>query len=201
MSESMLIAHERIENPHAVRKSGYVPGVVYGEGFRNGLAVKFEEPIIKKMLSKHGINAKVNVKIGTKESFGVIKEIQKHPVSGELVHLDLHLISKSEILKLKLPILFSGRHKLEEKKFLLQVQLNEIEVAGKADLLPESVAVDVSNKTPGDSILVKDLPLDKEIKLNHDLDDIVAVITAFKETNVASETTEAADEPEKTEKK
>ena len=187
MEKIVLNALERLEKSHKVRRKGFVPGVIYGEGLPGGVPIMFERSKIDNVLHKHGVNSKIWVKAGEDENLGIIKEIQRDPLTGATIHLDIQRISGNENITLRLPIIFSERHKLEERKLLLQINLSEIEVSGRADLLPEHVVIDVAKMNQGDIIKIKDLPLEKQIRIHHDANETVAVITALKEHTVHEE--------------
>ncbi|ATW26157.1 50S ribosomal protein L25 [Candidatus Formimonas warabiya] len=180
MEKVILKAIERIEKPRKVREAGFIPGVLYGEGSK-ATSVKFEASALKRILAKHGSNAKVWVSMDENEKFGFIKEVQKHPVEGNVIHLDVQLVSRDQEIKLQLPISFIGIEELEHRMLLLQVYKSEIEVVGRTNLMPNVVVVDVSNKEMGDAITFRDFDLDNQIRINDSKDEIYAVIKANKE--------------------
>ena len=180
MEEVILKASERIEKTKKVREGGFIPGVLYGEGAK-ATSVKFEAPALKKIMAKHGSNAKVWIEINETKKFGFIKEVQKHPVDGNVIHIDVQLVSKDQEIKLQIPISFTGVEELEHRMHLLQIYKSEVEVVGKTNLIPNVIVVDVSNKNSGDTITFQDFGLDQEIKNNDGEVDVYAVIKSKKE--------------------
>ncbi|MDP4091740.1 MAG: 50S ribosomal protein L25 [Bacillota bacterium] len=179
--EVLLTAIERTEKPQVSRREGFIPGVVYGENANSGKSVKFESTALLKTLKGHVKNARVLIKVGGNDTHCIIKDIQKDPVTGKIIHIDLQSISASEIVKLKIPVVYKGRNKLEMKGFVLDTMMPEVEVIGSVDLIPESAEIDVSGKTQGDKIIVNDITIDNRIKLHHNMDEVVAVIVAPKD--------------------
>lgn len=193
MEEIILNAFERPTKTKKFREDGFIAGVIYGDTVKNADSVKFEEVPLKKVLAKHGVNAKVWIKYGEDKKYGFIKEVQRHPVSDKIIHIDVQLVSKKHEIKLQLPILFKGEEKLTTKLLQLQVHKAEIDVSGRMDLMPDAVSVDVSGKELGDTITINDFDLDKQIKVNDKTDEIYASIAKFKEQaedNTAEEVTE-----------
>lgn len=202
MEEVILKAMERVEKPKKVREGGFVPGVLYGEGTK-ATSVKFEASALKKILAKHGFNAKIWVLLNETKKFGFIKEVQKHPVEGKVIHIDVQLVSQDQEIKLQIPISFTGAEELERQMNVLQIYKSTVEVVGKASLMPNVIVVDVSNKNVGDAITFPDFGLDPEIKNNDGEGEIYGVIKVKQEqpadeadkTDEAAETNEDNNEP------
>lgn len=193
MEETILDAVERTIQPKRCREAGFTPGVLYGDSVTNAITVQFETAALKKVLATHGSNAKVWVKYGGNKKFGFIKEVQRHPVSAKVIHIDVFLVSQDHEVRMQIPITFEGRDSLDN--VLLQVHKSEIEVFGKAALMPEAVVVDVSTMTLGDTITSKNFKLDKQIKITDSEKEVYGIITPLRELAEEPETVVAA-EPE-----
>jgi len=194
MEKVILNAFERTITNKRFKEEGFIAGVMYGDGTTEATAVKFELVALKKILGKHGSNAKVVVKYGEEEKTGFVKEIQRHPVSAKITHIDVQLVSKDHEIKMQLHILFKGEEGLLPKRLLLQVQKADIDVFGKMALMPDAVSVDISEKELGDTITIKDFDLNEQIKVTDDENEVYATITAMKE-----ELEEETEEPVATE--
>lgn len=195
MEETILNALERTMQPKRCREAGFTPGVLYGDSVTNAITVQFETATLKKILAAHGSNAKVWVQYGGNKKFGFIKEVQRHPVTAKLIHTDVFLVSQDHEVRMQIPINFEGRDSLDN--VLLQVHKSEIEVLGKAALMPEAVVVDVSTMALGDTITSKNFNFDKQIKITDSENEIYGIITPLRELELAEvpETVVAA-EPE-----
>jgi len=181
MEQVILNALERVKGNKRFKEDGFIAGVMYGEGSTEATSVKFELVPLKKILGKHGSNAKVVVKYGEDEKIGFIKEIQRHPVTAKITHIDVQLVSKDQEIKLQLRIAFNGEEGLISKRLQLQVQKPEIDVLGKMAIMPDAVSIDISEKEFGDTITIKDFVLDEQIKITDDEDQVYASITQMKE--------------------
>jgi large subunit ribosomal protein L25 len=196
MEKIILNAFERTAQHKKLREEGFIAGVIYGDSVKGATAVKFEEASLKKILSKHGSNAKVWIKYGEEMKFGFIKEIQRHAVTAKITHIDVQLVSKNHEVKLQLPIVFKGEESLKSKLLQMQIHKSEIDVFGRMDLMPDVVNIDMSEKKLGDTITIKDFNLDKEIKVNDKEDEIFAAIIQLKEKAVTEDEEEVIDKPE-----
>ena len=191
MEETILNAAERTMEPKQCREAGFTPGVLYGDSVTNAISVQFETAALKKVIAAHGSNAKVFVNHGGSKKFGFIKEVQKHPVSAKITHIDVFLISQDHEVKMQIPITFEGRDSLDG--VLLQVHKSEIDVLGKPALIPESVVVDVSTMVLGDTITIENFNLDKEIKITDSENEVYGAIMPLRELEPEPETVVAVE--------
>jgi large subunit ribosomal protein L25 len=180
MEEIILKTMLRTDTPKKVRLAGFIPGVL-NESDLTSTSVQFVGTELNKIISKHGSNAKVWVTIGDDKKFGFIKEVQKSPLDRKIIHIAIQLVSKDQEIKMQLPISYHGREELEHKQLQVQIYKAEIDVSGKAVLMPDVIIVDVSKKELGDTITAADLNISAEIKIHDAENEIYAVIKAIKE--------------------
>jgi len=179
MEETILNAVERTMQPKQCREIGFTPGVLYGDSVTNAITVQFETAALKKVIATHGSNAKVWVKYGDNKKFGFIKEVQRNPVSAKVIHIDVFLVSQDHEVKMQIPIIFEGRDSLDN--VLFQVHKSEIEVFGKAALMPETVVVDVSTMALGDTVTAMNFNLDKQIKIMDSENEVYGIVIPLRE--------------------
>lgn len=180
MSETVLMAMERTDDLRKVRAAGFIPGVLNGPGTKS-TSVKFETRALNKVIASHGKNAKLWIELGAEKQFGFIKDIQRHPVEGNIIHTVVHLVSTNQAVKMQLPISLHGQAQLEHKLLHAQVYKSEIEVLGVADKMPDVIVVDVSERVLGDTITAIDFNLPTELKILDAENEIYAVIKAKQE--------------------
>lgn len=194
MDNAILQVMERTEKPQKVRKEGFTPGVIYGEGIEKGISIKFNMLKLKQLVKNNIKNAKLYVKSGENSKYCIIKDFQRNPITGNIIHVDFQAVSADEIIKLKVPVIYNGIASLELKKLALQINISELELEGCVKSLPESVHIDVSTKELSDKILLKDLDFESSIKIHADENEILAVVVAPKEYNDDTAETSDADE-------
>jgi len=192
MDNIMISAVERTEKPNKVRKQGFIPGVIFGKGIESK-NVKIEERELAKVQHGHLRNARLKVKMGEDVKHCIVKEIQRDPVKGNVIHFNLQSIHDNDIIKLSIPVVFTGKDKLSGKQLLLDENINEVEISGKVSMLPEAITIDVSKFNVDAKITLKDLPVQEGIKVLGNEDEIVAVVSYARETP-EEEATEAEAE-------
>lgn len=193
MDKIVINAAERNEKPNKVRSQGFIPGVIFGKGIESK-SVKIEEKELAKVQHGHLRNARLQVKLGEEVKHCIVKEIQKDPVKGNVIHFNLQSIHDNDIIKLRVPLIFTGKEKLQGKQLLLEENLTEVEISGKASILPEVISIDVSNLKHEDKIALKDIPVRDGIKVLGNEDELAAVVTYAREVPEEAEDTEAEAE-------
>ena len=195
MEEIILEAIERVKQSGKFKEIGFVPGVLYGDSVTGATSVKFDTIALKKVIARHGSNAKVWIKYDNNKEFGFIKEVQKDAISGNITHIDVQIVAKDHEIKLQLPIVFKGDDSLKNIQLQLQVYKSEINVSGKMALMPDAIYVDVSEKKLGDTITLKDFDLDKQINVIENEDEVYGAIINLKvlPTESDDETTEITE--------
>jgi len=172
------------------RREGFIPGVVYGREIKS-LPVKFVKREFLKVLREHGERPRVKLIIDNQEKMALVKDIEKEPITGEVLHVDLQLVAAGQKITCDIPIKFIGREKLKSKGLILQVNIDSINVTGEATVIPEHFVVDVGDKNNGDVVTIEDLNIHPEIQITDLPEDAIAVITSAEE-----ETSEEGEESE-----
>jgi len=95
MSESSIVVEKRTEKGKAhvrrLRRSGRLPGVIYGE-VENPQPILMDEHQFEMFLKKgHSL---ITLKVNGSEQRAVVREIQRHPVSGKILHVDFMVVRK-----------------------------------------------------------------------------------------------------------
>lgn len=198
MEEVILEAVARLKQSGKFKEIGFVPGVLYGDDITGATSVMFDSIALKKVISHHGSNAKVWIKLDNTKKFGFIKDVQKDAISGNLTHIDVQIVAKDHEIKMQIPVVFKGDDNLKNIQLELQVYKSEINVSGKMALMPDAIYVDVSEKKLGDAITVKDFELDKQINVIENEDEVYGVIINLKvlPTETDDEATETVETTE-----
>jgi large subunit ribosomal protein L25 len=148
-------------NPKGLRRSGQLPGIVYGAGGAD-VAVAVELRAFERSgLSRAGSHI---VRCASADSnldgdMAIIREVQVNPLSGHAVHVDFLRIDMSKPVDAFVPLSFVGKPAGAINGGILQPLRRELEVRALPDRLPNAIEVDVSPLDIGDSIHVADLKL------------------------------------------
>lgn len=203
MEDIILNAYER-QKIRKFKEKGFIPGVIYGDSMKETTPVKFQFQALQKLLNRYGDHAKIWVMINGEKKFGFIKDVQKHPVSHNLQHIDVQAVSKDHEVKIQVPIVFHGEEALNSKLLQLQVQKNIVDIMGKVGDIPDNIVIDVSEMDASDAVTEEHLSLNENIKLIHE-GEIYATIAhpklKMEESETAEEEAETTQEPKAVEER
>lgn len=189
---TVLNAIDRGKQSGKFREKGFVSGVLYGDNIAGAKSVKFETAAINKIIASHGSNAKVWINYNGNKKFGFIKEVQRDAISGRIIHLDVHIVSKDHEVKLQIPVTIKGEDVLTAKNLQIQMYKSELTVMGMINLMPQEIEVDVSNMKLGDSITSSNVNLDKRLRVSEQEDAVYGMI--INQPIVATDVTEASED-------
>jgi len=192
MSEAVISAQLRNEKANKARRQGFIPGVIYGKDVRSA-SIKVDQKEFRKVLQGRKV-FRVILKLGDEAKNCIIKEVQRDPINGQILHVDFQTIHSDDIIRLKVPIAFHGKEKLAAHQLLLQEFITEVEISGKAADLPEFISIDIGDSRLGDKITVADLKISDNIRILEDSNEILAVVSTAKFE--AREESEAGSEEE-----
>lgn len=165
-----------------LRRGGKVPAVLYSKG--DCLLLTLNLLSLSKIFhSASGENALLSLKIeGAKkksERTALIRDLQRDPITGQLLHVDLFEVSMDKEIRVKVPIEIIGDQPLGVKDGgMLQHSLREIEIECLPSQIPDRIHLDASSLNIGDTIHVGDLQIDKNIKVITEADQPVVTIAA-----------------------
>lgn len=161
-----------------LRKGGEVPVSLYGPKFSSANFMA-DAKELKKAFSDAGYSNFVNVTIdgGDKERC-LIKEMQVHPVTDEILHTSFYVIDKFTEISADVPVVITGRSPIEDTgEGFVVPSLDAISVRCLPDKLPSDIQIDVTALVNiGDSITVADVALPEGVVLDSNMDGTTAVV-------------------------
>lgn len=158
-----------------LRSKGLIPSVIYGVKDKPVHSV-VDEKELKNILKKGG-HPIITLKVGDKEKSAIIQEVQRHPVSSNILHVDFHSISMKEKIEVKVPLVVKGEPIGVKSGGILSFLLREIPVRCFPGAMPHHIEIDVSSLNIGDSIHIKDITVDKEVEILLSKEEAVITVT------------------------
>ena len=189
----------------AVRRNEMLPAVVYGHGMKP-LAIEVPERAFSKAIhTKAGENVLITLQVEgvkLKESTCRIKDIQNNPVTDKIDHIDFMVISLTEKITVKVPVILLHVEDAPGVKEggSLDLVHREIDVECLPTQIPEKVEIEVKAMKINDAVHVKDLTLPPGIKCLLPSEEVVLAIHPPREEEVKPAEEGAAAEPEVIEK-
>lgn len=160
----------------SLRKAGFLPAVLYGEGVpAQAISILYKD--FEKAYREAGESTILKVDIAGKSYNVLIHDIAHDPIKGLVLHADLYAVRMDKVLQTKVLLDFVGESPAVKNEGAILVKvLQEVEVEALPQDLPHDIKVDISLlKALEDKVLVKDLDLPKGVKILADGDDVIAI--------------------------
>lgn len=181
----------------ALRRSGQVPGVVYGHNIA-ATSIQIAERELSSVLRRVGRNSLIalNVGAGGPSRMVLTREVQRDPVTRALLHIDFYEVSMTEKILASVRIVVVGDAVSPDLKSGAGVLLQErstIDIECLPADLFDTITIDVSTAKIGDVIRVKDLQIPTGVTVREDPEDDVLRIQRFVEAKVEEVVVETAE--------
>jgi large subunit ribosomal protein L25 len=177
-----------------LRRSGQVPGVLYGGESKEGQPISVDPKDLLTILhSESGINTLIGLTVdGGKASQVLVKEFQLDPVDSELLHVDFYRFALDKAITVTVPVTLVGEPVgVRQQDGLLDFVQRDIQVECLPTEIPEHLEVDVSELMIGQGVRLRDLLSDVTWTPVTDPDRLLVHVIASK---VEEEPTEEAAE-------
>lgn len=142
-----------------LRAAGNVPGVLYGRGLDSTPLTVDRRDLYAALRTEAGTNALINLEVGSDKYLTVARELQRHPVRGEIIHLDFINISLTEKITAEVGIEYTGEPEGAKEGGILETIRNSVTLEALPTEIPSSIQVDISALEVGDTLTTSDLPV------------------------------------------
>jgi large subunit ribosomal protein L25 len=142
-----------------LRAAGNIPGVLYGHK-EEAVGLTFKEAEIRSVLHAHADTPIVSLAIeGNKGSVdAVIRDAQRHPATGKLLHIDLQRISLDEKIRVEVHVVLAGVPAgVKEQGGIMEPGTRSLQVMCLPREIPEQVDVNVEELRIHEYIRLKDV--------------------------------------------
>ena len=185
------------------RLQNKVPGVVYHSG-AEGISLSIDKISLNKALRTGQMIFEINVE--DKNQFVLVKEIQYHPVTDEIMHIDFQKVKEDEKISLDVAVRSIGDSQGVKLGGILVQMLNSVTIKCKPAEIPEFLEIDVTDMEINTNLFVKDITLPEDVEMLTAEDIAVVSVQEPKqekeeeevaEDTESSETDESSDADEK----
>ena len=145
----------------AARRAGLVPAVIYGDK-KDPVGITMESREVTKIVHQPGIFGRLlEIDVAGKKSTVLTRDIQFHPVTDTIMHMDFLRISQSATVAVAVPVEFINEDKCPGIRIggVLNVVRYEVELNCPATAIPEKITIDLDGVKIGDSIHISAIPL------------------------------------------
>ena len=169
-----------------LRTTGVVPGVLFGKA-TGSIPVQVDAKALELLYRRAGRTSVVNVSVdGGRPTSAIIKGIQRNPLTGRALHVDLFAVDLTHEMQAEIPLVFIGTSSaVEMEGAILFTALDHLKVRGLPGDLPHEIEVELSPLVDLEATIhVRDLTVDSKVTVINDPDDLVAKVTPPREEEV-----------------
>jgi large subunit ribosomal protein L25 len=175
-----------------LRATGMAPAVLYSND-PNEASTALSVPIktVALTLQNLGDNALYDIQLGSRTAVARVVDLQRDPVSGQLLHVDFTPVNMRERIEVTVPLTVVGEAPgVSEDDGVLQQVAYELQVESLPGNIPQEIEVDVSGLHMNENLALGDIALPEGITLTSDPEEIAATVTA--PTEITEEEMESA---------
>lgn len=183
----------------SLRREGMIPGILYGA--KTDPVMLSVNTYDLEMIVKNGnigqLLLKLTIQDGDMPSkSAMIKELQRHPVTRNFLHVDLYEVEMNKKIRVSIPVATTGKSKGVELGGMLQIIRREVDVLCYPNQIPETLTIDITDLDVGDSFHVEDISLPEGIEIPADVNFTVVTVLSQKAEAEPSEEGEGEEEAE-----
>ena len=165
-----------------IRRRGRIPAVLYGQG--NSLLIQLDPKSVQNILvAQAGSTGLISLTIDGHEQAqqrtAVIQDVQRDPLEGSILHVDLLEVSMDKPVRVKVPVSVTGGVPIGVKrdKGVVHQPMRELHVECLPNVIPDQIDVDASALEINQGIYVRELQVGEGIKILDDPDGMVVNVT------------------------
>ena len=171
-----------------------IPAVIYGHGRPTQTLMVDARALEKALTGIEPESTLIELTVDGKKARTLIREIQRHPIRPDIIHVDFYEIKADEKVTLKVPVHLAGTPDgVRNEGGVLDQVTKEVEIEVLPENIPDRVELDVSGLKIGDSLHVRDLSIPNAVILNGP-DLTIATVVPPRAEEVATPTAEATTE-------
>jgi len=179
------------------RRAGKLPAVLYGK-HQSPISLAIDRHTFEKIIGRHGANVLFHMQLPDGTYTAMVKEVQRHPVTDELLHADFEAVSLQDRIRVEVPVVVEGAEIVGKAGGIIQHQMREIEIECLATEVPDAITVDVSHLKVGDFVTVAGLVVPPGVHVLEDPDEVVVSVVVPKQAQVEEPSASEQPAPEAT---
>jgi len=145
-----------------VRRKDMIPCVMYGGDDNYSFSVK---PLaVRELVYTHEFKT-VELDIEGKVSKAILRDVQFHPITDNIIHMDFQELADNKMVKVSVPVSFSGTAQGVKDGGTMVSLLRKINIKTTPKYLVDTIVGDISELTLGDSLVVRDLVIPEGIEV------------------------------------
>ena len=174
-----------------LRRDGRLPAVVYGLGGESTAVTVATHDL--DLILTHGVNTLITLRLGTDDQLTLARQVQRHPVRGDLVHVDFIRVRTDVAITAEVALHLVGEAEGAKSGGVVDQQLFSLHIEAMPQNIPGGIELDISALEIGDHLRVSDLSLSAGVLTEVDPETLVVTVAAPRVVVSEEEEGEAAE--------
>jgi large subunit ribosomal protein L25 len=159
-----------------LRRAGRLPAVVYGLGTESAAVTVATHDL--DLILAHGVNTLITLRLDGDDLLALARQVQRHPVRGDLVHVDFVRVRRDVAISAEVAIHLEGEAEGTKSGGVVDQQLFSLHIEAKPQDIPAELTLDISALEIGDHLRVSDLTLPAGVTTEVDPEALVVTVAA-----------------------
>lgn len=159
-----------------LRREGRLPAVVYGLGGESTAVTVASHDL--DLILAHGVNTLITLRLGSDDQLTLARQVQRHPVRGDLVHVDFIRVRTDVAISAEVALHLVGEAEGAKSGGVVDQQLFTLSIEAKPQDIPTGIELDISALEIGDHLRVSDLTLPAGVTTGVDPETLVVTVAA-----------------------
>ena len=181
-----LVAQERKDfkkgSLRKLKNNGEIPAVVYGREI-NTKSISIKNADLLKVIKAVGRNGIISLNLDGKSTNVILRDYQIKAITKEVVHVDFLQVNQHTEIDTKVNVILKGTSNGEKAGGIVKQFLHELNIAAKANDIPDNIEIDITDFEIGRTVRVGDLKKDySNFTINNENDETIIMIDYVKTT-------------------
>ncbi|QCJ44697.1 50S ribosomal protein L25 [Bacillus sp. S3] len=181
-----LVAQERKDlkkgSLRKLKSNGEIPAVVYGREMKTK-SISIKSADLLKVIKAVGRNGIINLNLDGKSTNVILRDYQNVAITKEVLHVDFLQVNQHTEINTKVSVILKGISNGEKAGGAVNQFLHELNITAKANDLPDTIEIDITDFEIGRTVRVADLKKDySNITINHENEETILMIDYVKTT-------------------
>ena len=157
-----------------LRRQDEIPGIYYSHNSKSSIPLTINKKVLYEALKSD--SQVYQITVGSKNRDVIIKSVQYHPMSDEMLHIDLYGVKMDQEVRVKVPINLIGQAEGIRAGGVLNQTLTELEISCLPGDIPQNIEIDITDLNIGDSMRIEQLSVAENLKIEGDTELLIVSI-------------------------
>ena len=157
-----------------LRSMDEIPGIYYSHDSKDSIPFSVSKKVMHDALKS---DAQVyQISVGSKARDVIIKSVQYHPITEEMLHIDLYGVRMDQEVTVKVPIEIIGQSEGVKAGGVLNQTLTELDITCLPGSIPQNIEIDITDLNIGDALRLGQLSLSEGLSVEGDEENLIVAV-------------------------